>query len=98
MPYYKAVNLGTVTKTITMDEMRFAYPALRSTALRIRHQVSHRAAPGSQLLQYWPILIVKSRSVLNAPLSLQVLPEAPGNALAESESTLQSSRGAWEHL
>jgi len=35
---------------------------------------------------------------LNAPPQLQVLSGAPENALEESESTLPSSRGAWEHL
>ena len=39
-----------------------------------------------------------SSSILNAPPSLQVLWGARENALAESESTLQSSRGGWEHL
>jgi hypothetical protein len=44
------------------------------------------------------IIIIKSRSILNAPPSLRVLPVALANALAESESNLQSSRGAQEHF
>jgi len=52
----------------------------------------------SQLLQNLIILQVNSCSILNAPPSLQVRLEAPENALAESENTLLSSRGAWEHL
>jgi len=40
----------------------------------------------------------QSRSILNATQYLQVVSGAPGNNLAESESTLQSSREAWEHL
>ena len=66
--------------------------------MRMWHQVSRRAAQRSQLLQNLTILQVNSGSILNAPPSLQVLLEAPENALAESESTLLSSRGAWEHL
>jgi len=81
-----------------IDEMPCAYGTRRTTALRIRHQVSRRAAQLTKLLQNLTILIVKSRSVLNAPPILQVLAGASENALAESESTLQSSRGAWEHL
>jgi hypothetical protein len=41
---------------------------------------------------------VNSCRILNAPPSLQVLSGAPENALAESKSTLLSSRGAWKHL
>ena len=44
------------------------------------------------------ILIVKSHSILNVHPLLQVFWGAPENALAESEFTLQSSRGAWERL
>jgi len=67
MPYNKVANLVTVTKTNMIYEMPCAYGTLRTTALRIRHQVSQRAAQRSQLLQNLIILIVKSRSVLNAP-------------------------------
>jgi hypothetical protein len=52
----------------------------------------------SQLLQNLIILQVNSCSILNAPPSLQVRLGAPENALAESENTLLSSRGAWQHL
>jgi len=45
MPYYEVANLVTVTKTNMIDEMPCAYGTLRTTALRIRHQVSRRAAP-----------------------------------------------------
>jgi len=112
MPYYDVANLVTVTKTNMIDEMPCDYGTLRTTGVRIRHQVSRRActevsaalevsrrpAQRSQQLQNLTILIVKSRSILNAPPSLQVLSGARANALAESESTLQSSRGGWEHL
>jgi len=40
----------------------------------------------------------QSHSILNAPPYLQALSGAPENALEESESALQSSRGAWKHL
>jgi hypothetical protein len=49
-------------------------------------------------LQNLTILTVKFHSILNAPPSLQVFSGARENALSESESTLQSSRGGWVHL
>jgi len=51
MPYYEIANIVTVTKTNMIDEMPCAYGTLRTTALRIRHQVSRRAAQRSQLLE-----------------------------------------------
>jgi hypothetical protein len=60
--------------------------------------VSHWCAQRSLKLQELTILGVKSHSMLNAPLYLQVLVGTPANALAESERTLQSFRGDWEHL
>jgi len=61
-------------------------------------EVSQSTAQRSQELQYLTILEVKSRSILDAASYLQVLSGALDNALAESESTLLSSRGVWEHL
>jgi hypothetical protein len=42
--------------------------------------------------------ISQSPSILNTPSSLLGLSVAHENAVAESESTLQSSRGSWKHL
>jgi len=106
MPYDEVTNLVTVTKTNMIDDMPCAYGTLRTTALRIRHQISRRAALDvshrpvrrSHPLQYLTVLIVKSRSIRNAHPQLQVPSRATENALVESESTLQSSRRAWEHL
>jgi len=98
MPYYDVANLVTVTKTNMTDEMPSAYGTLRTTGVRIRHQVSRRPAQRSQQLHNLTIRIVKSRIILNAPPSLQVLSGACENPVAQSESTLQSSRGGWEHL
>jgi len=112
MPHYNVANLVTVTKTNMIDEMPRSYGTLKTTGVRICHQVSRRAradvsaalevscrpAQRSQPLQNLTILIVKSRSILNAPPSLLVLSRECENALAESESTFQSSRGGWEHL
>jgi len=112
MPYCDVTNLVTVTKTNMLNEIPCGYGTLRTTGVRIWHQVSHRAraevsagleishrpAQRSQQLQNLTITIVKSCSILNAPPSLQVLSGASENALAESESTFQSSRGGWEHL
>jgi len=95
-----------------MDEMPCGYGTVRTTGVRIRHQVSRRAcaevlaalasscgpAQRSQQLQNLTILTVKFRSILNAPPSLQVLSGPRENAPAESENTLQSSMGGWEHL
>ena len=61
-------------------------------------EVSHTPAQRSHLLHNLTILIVMSGSFLNAPPKLEVLSGAPENALAESESTLQCSRGVCEHL
>ena len=98
MPYYEVTNLATLTKTNTIDQMACGYGTIRTTAVRIRHQVSRRAAQRSHLVQYLTFLQVTACSILNAPPSLQVHLGAPENALAESENTLLSSRGAWEHL
>jgi len=119
MPYYDVANLVTVTKTNMIDEMPCGYGALKTTGVRVWHQVSRRGcaevstaleascrpAQRSQRFQNLTIVIVKSHSILNAPPSLQVLSLASENALAESENTLQSSRGGglgaygstWKH-
>ena len=79
MPCYEVANLVTVTKTNMIDEMPCAYGTLRTSALRIRHEVSRRAAQRSQLLQNWTILLVKSRSILRMLLqSLGAFCKAPG--------------------
>jgi len=98
MPYYDVTHLVTVTKINMIKEMPCGYGTLRSTGVRIQHQVSHRPAQRSLQLQHLTILIVKFCSILNAPPSLQVLSGARKNALALSESILQSSREGWEHL
>ena len=98
MPYYDVANHVTVTMTDMIDEMPCGFRSLRTTGVRIRHHVSSRPAQRSQQLQYFTILIVKSRIIQNAPPSLQVLSEARENPLVQSESTLQCSRGGWEHL
>jgi len=95
-----------------IDEMPCGYGIIWTTGVRIRHQesrwpcaedsaapeVSSRSAQTSQQLQNLTILIVKSRSILHAAASPQVLSGARENALEESETTLPSSRGGWEHL
>jgi len=87
MPYYDVANLVTVTKTNMIDEMPCGFGTLRTTGVRISHQVSHRAcaevsaapevsrrlAQRFQQLQNLTILIVKSCSILNTPPSLQVI-------------------------
>jgi len=98
MPYYDVANLVTVTKTNMINEMCCGYGTLKTTGVRIWHQVSRRPAQMSQLLQNLTIRILKSRSILNAPPSLQVLSGAHENAFAESESTLQSSSEGWKYL
>jgi hypothetical protein len=44
MPYYDVANLVTATKTNMIDEMPCGYGTLRTTGVRIRHQVSRRPA------------------------------------------------------
>ena len=78
--------------------MRCGYGTLRTTGVRIQHQVYRRPAQRSQQLQSLTILIVTSHSILHAPPSLHELSGACANALADSEGTLESSYGGWEHL
>jgi hypothetical protein len=73
MPYYDVANLVTVAKTNMIDEMPCGYGTLRYTGVRIRYKVSRRSAQRSPQLKNLTILIAKSRSVVNAPPSLQVL-------------------------
>jgi len=98
MPYYDVANLVTVTKTNMINEIPWGCGTLRTTAVRIRHEVSRRPAQRSQQVHNLTLLMVKSHSILDAPPSLQVLSGARENALAQSESTLQSSMGGWERL
>jgi hypothetical protein len=49
MPYYEVANHEIVTMMNMINEMPYAFGALRTTSLGIRHQVSHRAAPNSDL-------------------------------------------------
>jgi len=95
-----------------IDEIPCGYRTIWTTGVRIQHKISCRActevlatlevsrrpAQTLQQLQNLTIVIVKFHSILNAPPSLQVLSGAREDALAESESTLQISRGGWEHL
>jgi len=78
--------------------LRHQVPHRACAEVSAAFEVSHRPAQRSQRHQNLTILIVKFRSILNAPPSLQVLSEAHENALAESESTLQCSKGGWEYL
>ena len=92
--------------------MPCGYGTLRTTSVRIRHQVSCRAwtevtaalkvscssSQRSRLHQNLTLQNVKYQNILNSPPSLQVLSGPPGNALLESESTLLRSRGVWENL
>ena len=109
-----------------MDKMPCSYGTVKTTGVRIRNQVSHRAfaevlaafevsrracaevlavfevsgrpAQWTSQLKNLSILIFKFCSILNAPPSVQVFSIECETTLVESESTLQSSRGGWEHL
>jgi hypothetical protein len=115
MAYYDVANLVTVTKTNIIDEISCGYGTLRTPGVRIWHQVSLRGCaevsaalevsrrPGlrSQQLLNMSILFGKSSTIQNVPPPVQVLSGAPENALAASECTLQSCRGAgsnWKYL
>jgi hypothetical protein len=67
MPYYDVANLVTVTQTNMIDEIACGYGSLRTTGVRIRHQVSRRPAQRSPHLQHLTILIVTSHSIVSAP-------------------------------
>ena len=101
MPYYDVANLVTVTKTNIIDEMPCGYGTLRTTGVRIRHQVSCKPAQWSPQLQNLTILIVKSRSILNAPPSLQVLSEHVRMLLHSLRAFCKAPGGArsiWKYL
>jgi len=80
MTYYDVVKLGSVTKTTMIGKMPCSYTTLRTTAVRIQHQVlqsctevsaafevSCRPVQRSQLLHNVNILQVKYWSILNVP-------------------------------
>jgi hypothetical protein len=111
MPYYDVANLVTVAKTNMIDEMPCGYGTLRTTGENMvpslpqslcRGLSSSRSLPQTcaevSAAPKFDYSNTQSRSILNAPRSLQVLSGARENAPAESESTLQSSSGGWEHL
>jgi hypothetical protein len=97
MSYCDVANGATVPNTNIINEIPCYDGTLRATGVWIQHQVTHRAcaddpvtldissrpALKSHKLQNLTMLIDKSHSILNAPRSLQVLPGAPVNALAE---------------
>jgi hypothetical protein len=43
MPYINVGNLVTVTKRTTIDKLPGSYAALKTTAVRMQHQVFHKA-------------------------------------------------------
>jgi hypothetical protein len=43
MPYYDVANIVRVTKTNMINEMPCGYETLKTTGVKIWHQVSHRA-------------------------------------------------------
>jgi hypothetical protein len=79
------------------DKMKW-HVVVCCAAVSAVYEVPRRAVQRIQELQNLIILYVKSCSILNAPPQLQVLPGAPEIALGQSDSTLLSSRGVWEHL
>ena len=62
MPYYEVANLVTITKMNMIDEMACAYGMLRTTSVKIPHQVSHQGAQ-------WSPLLLKSPTDLRRGLS-----------------------------
>ena len=54
MRYYDIANLVTITKMNMIDEMPCGYGTLRTTAVRVQHQLSRRAAKRSLLLAKSP--------------------------------------------
>jgi len=66
MPCYDVANLVTVTQTSMIDKMPCGYETLTTTAVRIRYQVSHRAAQWSQWLTKSPADQCKGLSCFNS--------------------------------
>jgi len=67
-PYHNVANLVTVTKMNMIDEMPSGYGTLRTTAVRIWHPVSCRAAQRSQLLSKSPADLRRGLKYFNRSL------------------------------
>jgi hypothetical protein len=83
---------------LSLPQCCAVFLAALEVSRRAAVEVSCRSEQRPPELQNLTILYVISLSILNLPPSLQVLSAVPENALAQSESTLLSSRGVWEHL
>jgi hypothetical protein len=98
MPYYDIANLVTVTKTNMINEMHCGYGMLATTGVGIQHPGSHRVCA---VVSAAPKFHYPNIQISLHPECTSITAGASGaceNPLAESESTLESSRGGWEHL
>jgi len=71
MPYYDVANLVTVTKTNMIDEMPCGYGTLRTTGVRIWHQVSCRACaevPAALEVSHRPVQRFQQLQNLTIPI------------------------------
>ena len=73
MPYHEEAKLGTVTKTNMMNEMPGGCRTLRTTTVRIWHEVSHRACAAVSAA-----LVVSRRPALRAQLLSNSPPDLRG--------------------
>lgn len=106
------MNLVTATNITMVDEMPCMYNTLKTTAVRIQHQVSSSAEPEAsadlevshrpvqrfQQPKNLTILYIKYCNILNILSQLPVVSGEYENSFAVSETTFLSFRRAWEHL
>jgi hypothetical protein len=83
MPYYAVANLVTVTKTIMINEMPCGYGTIRTTGMRIWHQVSHRASP-----EVSAALEVSRRACAELAAALEVSRRPPQRSQQLQKSTI----------
>jgi len=69
MPLYDVANVVTVTKMNLILEIPCGYGTLRTSAVRIRHKVSHKAVQRSQLLSKSPTDLSRGLSCTTMSLS-----------------------------
>ena len=112
MPWYDVAHRVTVTKTNMIDEMPCGYGTLQNhwcenmapSPLQslCRGLSSSRSLPQTctevSTAPQCDYSNSQTRTILNAPPSLEVVSGAHENAVAQSESTSPSSRGGWDHL
>jgi len=101
MPYYEVANFVTVTKMNMIDDILCAYGTLRTTTVRIWHQVSDRAAQRSQQLTKSPTDRHRGLSCFKYDYPIHQIPSHPESTSRTAEAFRSPGEGAcriWEHI